>query len=135
MLLVKTKLKLSKIHGIGLFADENIKKGQIVWKKNKNCSYVIFSEKEWRELKRKTSPESFKQIRNYTYKYNRDGKYYCCLDDTRFMNHSSKPNIVENKLGNDIALRNIKKGEEILIDYETFFDPEDLNQERKVWNK
>ncbi len=32
MLLVKTKLGLSKIHGIGLFADENIKKGTIIWK-------------------------------------------------------------------------------------------------------
>jgi len=32
MLLVKTKLGPSKIHGIGLFVDEFIPKGTIVWK-------------------------------------------------------------------------------------------------------
>src|SRR3989344_3561957 len=34
MLLIKTKLKKSSIHGFGLFADENIKKGRIIWKFN-----------------------------------------------------------------------------------------------------
>ncbi len=127
MLLVKTKLKSSSIHGIGLFADEDIHKGQIVWKKTKNNDgLVVFSEVEWKNLKKKLSEESYKQIRNYTYKYNRDGQYYVCLDDTRFINHSSKPNISENKIGNDIAIRNIRKGEEILIDYRTFIDKTDL---------
>ncbi len=34
MLLIKTKLDLSKIHGIGLFAGEDIPKGTIIWRFN-----------------------------------------------------------------------------------------------------
>ena len=34
MLLIKTIVKKSNIHGQGLFADENIKKGQAMWKFN-----------------------------------------------------------------------------------------------------
>lgn len=32
MLLIKTKLRPSNIHGLGLFADENICSGQEVWR-------------------------------------------------------------------------------------------------------
>ena len=32
MLYVKTKIGQSKIHGMGLFADQFIKKGTIIWK-------------------------------------------------------------------------------------------------------
>ena len=32
MLYVKTKIRLSKVHGIGLFADENIPKGTVIWR-------------------------------------------------------------------------------------------------------
>lgn len=34
MLLVKTVIKKSSIHGLGLFANQKIKSGQIVWKYN-----------------------------------------------------------------------------------------------------
>ena len=34
MLVVKTYINKSKIHGFGLFAGENIKKGTVIWKFN-----------------------------------------------------------------------------------------------------
>lgn len=36
MLLIKTKLELSKIHGVGLFADEFIAKGTKIWEYRPN---------------------------------------------------------------------------------------------------
>lgn len=134
MLMVKTKLKETKSKGIGLFADQNIAKDTIVWKNNKDLSFVKWNEKEWRNLKNKLTIESFKQINRYVYKYMKDNKYYLNLDDTRFINHSKNPNIIEGKLGDDIARRNIKSGEEITIDYETFYDQNYFKDLRKKYN-
>jgi len=44
MLLVKTKLKSSKIDGIGLFANEFIKKGTIIWKYHPLFEKIITTE-------------------------------------------------------------------------------------------
>lgn len=134
MLLIKTKLKPSSIEGIGLFANENINKGQVVWKGNGHLSFVTFNEIEWENLKNKLSLESFKQIKKYTYKDKRDGKYYHCLDDTRFINHSEMPNIAESQAGDDVAIKKIAKGDEIVIDYRSFFDTEYLKQEQRNWD-
>jgi len=49
------------------------------------------------------------------------------LDDTRFINHSENPNI-ETAGDADVALSDIEKGEEILIDYRTFYDERYLNE-------
>jgi len=120
MLMVKTKLKSSDLNGIGLFADEDIPKNTIVWKNNSELSFIKFSEKEWKGLEKELSEESFGQIKNYGYKYKKDGNYYLDLDDTRFINHSKNPNVAEDDFDNDIAIKDIKKGEEILMDYTIF---------------
>lgn len=126
MLMVKTKLGLSNINGIGLFADEDVSRGTIIWKNNPELSFVKFSQYEWNRRERELSEECLKQIKKYGYKYKKDYKkdenYYIDLDNTRFVNHSRNPNIAEDGIGNDIAVKDIKKGEEILIDYTTFYD-------------
>ena len=53
--------------------------------------------------------------------------YWLNLDDTRFINHSENPNI-ETAGDADVALSDIEKGEEILIDYRTFYDERYLNE-------
>lgn len=40
MLLIKTKLDLSKIHGVGLFADEFIAKGTKIWEYRPNFGLI-----------------------------------------------------------------------------------------------
>ena len=68
MLLVKTKLGVSKIEGIGLFADENIRKGTIIGKNNDDFGIANYSEKQWNRMKENLSKESFSQIKKYAYK-------------------------------------------------------------------
>ncbi len=131
MLMVKTKLGPSKTQGLGLFADEDILKGTIFLK---DCPYrggyldlIEWSEEEWKMLEQKLSKESFRQIKRYSYKY-KDMTYNLELDNARFINHSENPNIAEDEFGNDIAVKGIKKGEEILINYKTFCDEDYFNE-------
>jgi len=123
MIKIKTKLGLSTKKGIGLFADENIPKGSVVGINTDNLSIVRYSEKDWENLKENLTEESFKHIKKYAYKNKDDGLYWLNLDNTRFINHSDDPNIAT--IGdNDVAIKDIKINDEILIDYKTFYDPD-----------
>ncbi len=126
MILIKTKLGLSDIQGIGLFADEDIPRGTMV-DNNDALSIITYTEEEWRAREKNLSAESFKQVKRYAYKDNKDGLYWLNLDDVRFMNHSETPTI-ETRGDADYAVRDIKKGEEITIDYRTFYDPAYFNE-------
>jgi hypothetical protein len=134
MLMVKTELRESLGKGIGLFAGQKIFRGTVVWKEDSGLTEKVYSEEEWRKLEKDLSGESFSQIEKYVYKYNRDGKYYLCIDDTRFINHSETPNIEEDEDGNDIAIKDIKEGEEIFTDYGKFYDKTFFLNLRKKWN-
>lgn len=129
MLMVKAKLLPSGIHGIGLFADEFIPKDTVVWKFSENLDRVFTEE----ELKGMGELDK-KFLETYCFKY--FGKYYLCVDDARFMNHSIKPNcadigvdeIIDNDLGSTVAMVDIKVGEEITCDY-TFFGGTEEDEE------
>ncbi len=79
MLPVKTKLDLSGIHGIGLFADEFIPKGAILWKFN-SLFDLRCSEEDIERL----SESSREQIQKYSYREKQPGLYVLCGDDARF---------------------------------------------------
>ena len=121
MLVIKTKLRLSSINGIGLFADQDIVKGLVVGLNKDNLGTIRYTQKQWHNLEENLSKESFKHIKRYAFKNKEDNLFWLNLDDTRFINHSENPNIVTAG-ANDIAIKDIKKGEEILIDYTTFYD-------------
>jgi hypothetical protein len=61
MLLVKTKLGLSKISGIGLYADTFIPKGTIIWRFVPKLD-LKFNEKEYQAFKRKHDCERIDNI-------------------------------------------------------------------------
>jgi hypothetical protein len=120
MLVVKTKIKKSKIHGKGLFADENIKRGQIFWKFNPMIDKK-FSQK--RLLQLSSSVQKF--IKYYSYLNDRN-EFVLCGDGARYINHSDKPNTHDkttfwDKLrgseGVSIASKDIERGEEITSKY------------------
>jgi SET domain-containing protein len=120
MLLIQTKIGPSTIHGIGLFADEFIKKGTIIWKFNPAFD-MRFDESQLESL----SESARKQFFNYVYLNPRMNKYVLCFDDCRFINHSDDPNRLEVPSGGpeeglDIAARDIQKGEELTCDYGSF---------------
>ena len=87
MLCVKTVLKQSLIHGIGLFADEDIPKGTIVWKFNDLIDLVL-SEEQIDSLEE----ASKSQILNYSFK-TVNGYYVLVGDDNRFINFSKVRNL------------------------------------------
>lgn len=114
MLIIKTILKESLGKGIGLFADENIKKGQTVWVENP-LFYKIISYYEFERL-----PKIQKEfIKKHATQYPDESMFYLDLDDTRFINHSFRNNIrwLSEEPQIAIATKRIKKGEEILVDY------------------
>ena len=126
MLLVKTKIGKSKIHGIGLFADQFIPKGTLVQKFMSGFDLIIS-----REEVSKLSEPSKEQFLKYAYK-NKKGNYILCFDDTRFLNHSDNPNLISDDPNEeiDIAARNIEKGEELTVNYRDF--DEDYNHKMNL---
>ncbi len=120
MLLVKTFLGESKIHGIGLFAAESLKKGTVIWEFSPHID-MTFPITRVHE-----APQQVKEFLN-TYGYvpiERPDVYIICVDNARFINHADKPN-TDDTTGKTIASRDIASGEEILSDYTSFEVPGD----------
>ena len=124
MLQVKTSLKPSNIHGIGLFADQFIEKGKIIWEYTPNIDRE-FTEEEYISL-------SDLDVKFYSFQI--DGIYCLCCDDAKFFNHSKTPNceeiINDIKFGYTIAASDIHIGEELTTDYMTF----GINEDDMIFN-
>lgn len=97
-------VKTSKIHGRGVFADRDFKKGEVVIK----YRLKLLTKGEFANLTEKD--KHFTSFQN--------GKYWFFPSPERYVNHSCRPNTNPNlKNKSDFAVRNIKKGEEITTDY------------------
>lgn len=129
MLLVKTMVKSSAIAGMGLFADQDIKKGDIIWKYTpETCN--LFTQEQFQVLLNsfhKTEKELIKYYLTYTYYQRFLNGVVLCLDNGRFVNHSDEPNLAgPSHLPADVAwqysvaLRDIQKGEELTENYNTY---------------
>lgn len=121
MLTVKTVLKPSEVGGLGIFADEKIPKGTVVWKFD--ARFDLFFEPS--EVERmETLQKEF--ILKYAYLSSQSGKFVFCIDDARFMNHSATHSNLDTVFfegepeSRDIASRDIAHGEELLINYRSF---------------
>lgn len=94
-----TFIKPSRIHGLGLFAIMDIKKGQQIWQGVADFSAKYLD--EWIAYERKWRVKSYEFYAGY------------CM-----INHSETPNTI--RKGKDlkiVAVKNIKAGEEITEDY------------------
>jgi SET domain-containing protein len=111
MIRVKTKLGLSRVHGVGLFADQFIPKGTITWQCDPE--FDISYDESLLETFPAWTKEQFMKYSYFDFKLN---KYILCIDDQRFINHSIDPNIVSSP-NFDIAGRDIKIGEELFCNY------------------
>jgi SET domain-containing protein len=119
MLLVKSFLKFSEIHGVGCFTAEDIKAGQVVWSLDPILDVEIDANKI-SELP--ASVQSFLFMYAYGQISEEKKTFILCGDHARHMNHSEKPNLIEAGDGNafNIAVRDIKAGEELTCDYNSF---------------
>ena len=120
MLYVKTKVLPSPIEGLGLYADEFIPKGTILWKFTPGFD-IKFSADELNDF-----PELVQQfLLRYAYKSKRSNLYVLAVDDAKYFNHSSSPNTNSEYAGTDDevttrAIVDIQKGEEMTDDYDLF---------------
>ena len=118
MLLVKTYLDRSSIHGIGLFAAERIPRGTVIWRRSPEIDLLL----DPGQLDR-LHPAARAQIEKYTYLDRYLGKLVLCGDDARFFNHADAPNchdLPDANGGTTVAARDIAEGEELTSDYSSF---------------
>jgi rfaE bifunctional protein kinase chain/domain len=124
------KEKKSKIHGIGVTASRNIKKGSNI------IQYV--GEKI---TKKEGDKRSAERIKKYLHKKNEGSVYIFELNSrydidgsplynkARYINHSCNPNCEVDIKENEIwikAIKTIKKGDELCYDYGYEFDADDF---------
>lgn len=118
MMLVRSSVRFSPIHGLGCFAEEDIKKGQVVWK------FDPLLDLEFKSSEVENHPAPIVEfLKTYCYGQMKDGEktYILCGDHARHMNHSLEPNLLEEGVeGLNIAARDIKQGEELTCDYTQF---------------
>ena len=120
MFLIDTYLDKSKIQGVGVFAKENIKKGQLI--KEVRPDFEI-------EFNKDNLPKMplalAKLIDTHAYERELGSKILVMgIDNEKYLNHSNNPNVNDN----GIALKDIKIGDEITVDYKDF----DVNID-KLW--
>jgi SET domain-containing protein len=112
MLLVKTYLGKSRIHGLGVLAGEFIAKGTRIWRYVEGFDRC-YTAKQFARL-----PKAAKDfIRHHGYRV--DGEILLTMDNDRHMNHSEDANTYLRD-GYAVARRDIRKGEEITNDYREF---------------
>jgi SET domain-containing protein len=117
MLVVKTRLEYSSIHGLGCFAAEDITAGQLVWRFDPGID-LVFADKDLAAL-----PAAFREfLKVYAYSpvAGAERSYVLCVDHARHMNHSDAPSLRETPEGTNVAARDIRKGEELTCNYTEF---------------
>jgi len=112
MFLIDTYLDKSKIQGIGVFSKENIKKKKKI--KEVRPEFEI-------RFNKTNLPRMPLALANFiqTHAHEENENEYCLgIDNEKYLNHSDNPTVNEE----GIALKNIKIGDEITIDYKDFDD-------------
>jgi SET domain-containing protein len=116
MLIVETFLEDSPKKGVGLYSTHFIPKGNKWWVRNELFDKVT-SKAEFEKLP--LLAQEF--IKTYGF-LEPTGRWYLCIDNARFSNHSDSPNS-ENELNENgeiiscFAIRDINPNEEILCNY------------------
>lgn len=117
MLLPTVIVKASPIHGVGLFATQDIPRGSVVWHPCRQCE--VWTSEEAACL----SKLHFQFLDEYGYCLVDGGRLLPC-SNAYLMNHACNAAVLDFGLDFGIAVRDIKSGEEITCDYRTFLsDP------------
>jgi SET domain-containing protein len=127
MLRIATHIGESEIDGIGLFTDEFLKRGRVIWEFDVGLDLSIEE-----SFLNRLPDHVQKFIRHHAYKILGTRTYVLCGDNARYFNHNGEhPNIVSvGPTGVDVAGRDISPGEELTVDYFTF----DEDAEVKLMN-
>lgn len=121
MLLIRTKVLPSLIHGVGCFTCDAVKAGAAVWELNPVVD-VAFSAAQILAM-----PKAFQLfLAQYASKDRGLDRYVFCTDNARFFNHAAAPNLkhsANSSAEKIFASRDIAPGEELTVDYQFVDDP------------
>jgi len=119
MMMVKTELRPSAIHGLGVFLKEPVPKGGLVWRFDSRIDRV-YAPAEVASLP--AHVQGF--IETYCTWHEGAGVWVLCGDNGRYFNHSDDPSTVSDGIsfGEDHAVRDLAIGEELTSDYRTICD-------------
>jgi SET domain-containing protein len=118
MLVIKTEIKPSRTHGLGLFALEAVEEGGVVMEPSTPGLDIELEESEFKKLPK--LEQDF--ILHYGFVNRHTGKYHLTYDNTRFINHNPKnPNLIYHEsTGRLLATQKILAGDELTQDYGDF---------------
>lgn len=124
MMPIKYKLDKSDRHGIGLFTDENLIKGQLVYVASPVLDTNI-SQLQFDSLDEKEKEE----VRYWGFKIPENNTWHVDFDVSKFINHSFDPTVTQDPNHKEaylVTTRIVKKGEELTQNYLEFESEEDL---------
>lgn len=115
MLLIRTYLAPSAIHGIGLFAGQRVVAGAAVWRFAAPLDRIY-------TVAQVAALPPLARAYLARYGYRRRGHIFLCGDDGRFVNHADLPTCIEGDDGASVAARDLAIGDELTEDYRSFDD-------------
>ncbi len=110
MLTVKTYIAQSAIHGTGLFAGQDLAKGETIW------TYQAGFDLLYTPAQVAALPPLVQEFLD-TYGFSFRGHVCLSADNDRFTNHSDQPNVFPGSGETWVAGRAIGKGEELTTNY------------------
>jgi len=130
MIHIKYKIDKSKIHGVGLFTEQDIKSGDLIYTPNALLD-INLSEQEFESL----TPEEKKEVEYYGYFNKKTSKWHVAFDMIRILNHGGEENanITQDDEMVMTAKKDILKGQELLQDYKEIY-PKDGDHFNKINN-
>jgi len=132
MIHIKYKLDKSDKHGVGLFTDEDLKKGQLVYTASPLLDIDIT-----REQFDSLSHAEKKEVEWWGFFDEPSQKWHVDFDVSKFINHSYNPTVTQNPNHDEaylITTRDLKTGEELTQNYLDFESKENLRK-RGIENK
>jgi len=116
MMTVRCYLAPSSIEGLGVYCHHDIKKGDLVWRFDRQFDQLISL-----EAIEAAPPHIQEFVDRYGYPHaDHPGFLVLDADEGRFMNHSETPNLDFRGPASGFALRDIAAGEELTCDYREF---------------
>jgi SET domain-containing protein len=126
MIHIKYRLDRSDKHGIGLFADEDLKSGQLIYTASPILD-VNITQEQFDSL----SDREKEEFQWWGFFDEPSQRWHVDFDVSKFINHSLEGTVTQDKNHNGahlITTRDVNKGEELTQNYLEFESEEDLKR-------
>lgn len=118
MIHIQYKIRSSSVHGVGLFANQDIKRGELIY----TPSPLLDTDLTQQQFDGLSISEQ-KEVAYYGYFHTKSQKYHVAFDAIRILNHAGpgSANVTQDQDMVMTAIRDIEAGEELLQDYTELF--------------